>query len=115
MNLGRTAGLLSTVLLVALSGCSETEKELPPSEGKTVPSIPKGSIPDPCEAAFFYRGQLEELRSRYAENHPDVILLRVLVETADADCATGVPEDWEPFTFNGRKYYTQPLNDSDHE
>jgi hypothetical protein len=115
MNLGRTAGLLSTAILVALSACSETEKELPPSEGKTVQSIPKGSIPDPCGAAEEYRGQLEELRSKYAENHPDVIRLRHLIEAADADCATGVPEDWEPFTFNGRKYYKQPLNDSDHE
>lgn len=102
---------------------------------------------DPCRDALEYRNELEQLLQAYSGNHPDVLRLRELVESAKAECfvagdhmprsgewvdkdgvlqcdgymtrradqdycSAETPEDWVPFTFDGKKYYMQPLTES---
>ena len=87
MNLNRCAGLVSAILVAALAGCGETGKEVSPNQAVNPPSIANDRVPDPCAVAGAYERDLEELLTRYAENHPDVIRLRRLVESANAVCA----------------------------
>jgi hypothetical protein len=103
MSLNRIAGMLVTVLLTAVAACGEVEKGVPPNPAVTPPDPAvkppnpwaEQNIPNPCEMARVYEAELEILRSRYSDNHPDVVRLSKLIEAAQAQCS-GAPGDKMP-------------------
>lgn len=153
MRRGLAIVLAITSVIAALAGCGATEEEKPPELAvPSDPSIvdvtpPEGLLSDPCRAASEYENELEQLRRKYTEDHPDVVRMRVLANTAKAGCLAAadhaprpgkwvekdgvlecdgymtrradqdycsaeIPEDWVPFTFDGKEYYMQPLTDN---
>ena len=145
--------LSSAIVILVLAGCSNNDKQEPQLQleipGPPVADLapPENLSADSCRAALEYEAELDRLRGIYTEDHPDVVRLRELAESAKTTClaATGqtfppgkwreedgalvcdgymtrradqdycsadIPEDWVPFTFEGRTYYMQPLAES---
>lgn len=106
MNRRTNRALATALLLVVVTACGTSEKEAPAPQAAN-PPVPPPAEPDPpaaaavpprtllnenCELAIYYKQQLEELRLRYAENHPDVARLRGLIEAAEAECSASAAQ-----------------------
>ena len=87
--------LVGTLCVSWLWGCTGEDQPAATDEAPVAPAPPAAAPTPPvagttesCELALFYRQELEKLRNRFTEAHPEVALTRRLAEMAEADCAS---------------------------
>ena len=96
MRTAPAAILLGVLAVGGLAGCGADDDAAAPDLSTASTAVPAPSVPAPippvtgtnefCELALFYRQQLDKLRDRFDETHPEVALARRLAEQAEADC-----------------------------
>ena len=94
MQKASAAVSLGAMSILGLAGCGGADDkaapEATPAPPAASPTPPMAGTNEYCELALFYRQELEKLRSRFDETHPDVIWSRELAELAEAKCAGSV-------------------------
>lgn len=107
MNRRAILVLVTTLLQPFAAGCGTSDDDTTPAPPVNSPTPPAAAMDPPadspappaagineyCKLALFYNQELEKLRSRYGEAHPEVVMARELAETAEARCAGSVVEN----------------------
>ena len=157
MGQNRAIFLVSVYLVITLSGCGEPEQIVSPKQVVSTTSTSavnsrnsSGRCPGNAKSACpvgkvkELSTELEELLTKFTEEHPAVVALMEKLEACTASpeirpgiwreqngarvcdgymtrfdgedfCSACPPEDWEPFTFDGQTYYIQPLDGADND
>lgn len=105
----KPTGTFVLAAALTLCGCAQEPAESQPGEHIQAEGFEAGQPPseEQMAAAIAY---LEQHEGNWVERDGALICEGYLTRYADEDyCASEVPEDWQPFEFDGQTYYLQPL------